>query len=193
MNENDDQDWMDALAGREAAPSATTREAHALRAALRTAPRGARTGDSPRNVTALPDSKRENALIERAVREGVITAAKPRRRPGWPRPLAASVLLVVAAGIVLQLQSPHDTVVVRGSEDGIVRLQAPDAAALKQSILAELRAAGVSATGYEALGVHGIDADLTLPLSPEVKSVLAAHGIAEPPDGVLRIEIRSHE
>lgn len=177
---SDDQTWLDALAGRATDASATAREALALRAALR-------AGSAP--VANLPDKAREDALIARAVDEGVITIpARPRRLRGWQLPLAASVLLV-AAGILLQLQPQAP--IVRGDEVGIVRLVAADPARLKRSILAELRAAGVSATGYEALGVHGIDADLPLPLPPAVERVLAMHGIAEPRDGVLRIEIRS--
>lgn len=187
MNTDDDQIWFDALAGRVPASSAAAREAHALRAALHSV--NTKVG----NVRALRDAPREEALIARARREGVIRSAPPRRRMSWQLPLAASVLIVVAAGIVLQLRTPSGTAIMRGTEDGIVRLQAADAAALKQQILAELRSAGVNATGYEALGVHGIDADLSLPLSPEVQRVLAAHDIPEPADGVLRIEIRSSE
>lgn len=186
MNIDDDQIWFDALAGREPTSSATAREAHALRAALRSA------HTSADNVRALRDVPREEALIARAVKEGVIRAAPPRRRLSWQLPLAASLLIVVAAGIVLELRAPLDTI-MRGDENGIVRLQAADSAALKRQILAELRSAGVNATGYEALGVHGIDADLSLPLSPDVQRVLAAHEIPEPADGVLRIEIRSSE
>jgi hypothetical protein len=187
MNSDDDQIWFDALAGREPASSATAREARALRAALHS------VNTPVGNVRTIRDATREEALIARATQEGVIRAA-PRRRPmSWQLPLAASVLMIVAAGIVLQLRTPPDTAIMRGNEDGIVRLEAVDAAALKRQILAELRTAGVNATGYEALGVHGIDADLSLPLSFEVQRVLAAHGIPEPADGVLRIEIRSSE
>ena len=66
-----------------------------------------------------------------------------------------------------------------------------DPAALKQTLLRELRAAGAEATGYEALDVQGIDAELPLPLSEAIRQVLRAHDIPEPDDGVLRIEIRS--
>jgi len=177
----DDQTWLDALAGRDTAPSAIAREALALRAALR--------NGEPSVITHPPDQAREDALIARAVSEGVIAGhARPRRWPGWQLPLAASVLLAVGAGVFMQLQPPAP--IERGDEEVIVHLVAADPAALKRDILAELRAAGVSATGYEALGVHGIDADLPMPLTPAVIRVLAARGIAEPRDGVLRIEIR---
>jgi hypothetical protein len=54
-----------------------------------------------------------------------------------------------------------------------------------------LRAAGVEATGYEALGVHGIDADLPRPITSETRRVLQQFSLPEPADGVLRIEIRT--
>ena len=186
---DDDQIWLDSLAGRVRTPSASSREALALRAALRVASQDA----PPRNVTAMHDKAREEALIARAVRDGVISASKSHRRMNWQLPLAASVLIIVAGGILTRLNAPLGTPVVRGDEAGIVRLNVDDPAALRQYILYELRAAGVSATGYETLGVQGIDADLKLPLPPEVRRVLAAHGIPEPADGVLRIEIRSSE
>ena len=187
---SDDETWLDALAGRETPPSATAREASVLRAALRDGRQFTGAARPVMNVTALPNHAREDALIARAVSEGIIvTPAKTRRPKRWHLPLAASVLLVVTAGILVQLQPPAP--IVRGDADGIVQLVADDPALLKQRILAELRAAGVSAAGYESLGVHGIDADLPMPLSPAVKRVLAAHGVAEPGDGVLRIEIRS--
>ncbi len=178
---NDDETGLDALAGRETPPSAAAREAMLLRAAIR-------HDDAP--VTSVPNTAREDALIARAVNEGLIAMpSKMQRWRRWQLPLAASVLLVVTAGILLQLQPQAP--IERGNEDGIVRLVAADPASLKQRILGELRAAGINATGYEALGVHGIDADLPMPLSPAVKRVLAEHAVAEPGDGVLRIEIRS--
>jgi hypothetical protein len=184
MSEDDDQVWLDALAGRESIDSATTREARALRSALRTT--------AAPSASGTRDAAREELLIARARREGLI-ATKVRRLIHWQLPLAASVLIFIAGGIVMQLRLPPTTPVTRGDEGVIVRLQAADPAALKQTILTELRAAGASATGYEALDVHGIDADLPLPLTPEMRRVLAARAIPEPPDGVLRIEIRSNE
>jgi hypothetical protein len=184
MNSDDDQSWLDALAGRESADSATTREARALRSALRT--------EATPRASGTRDAAREELLIARARREGII-ATTVRRRFHWQLPLAASVLIFIAGGIVMQLRSPPTAPVTRGDEGGVVRLQDADPAALKQTILTELRAAGASATGYEALDVHGIDADLPLPLTPEMRLVLAAHAIPEPPDGVLRVEIRSSE
>ena len=188
MNAADDDLWFDALAGRAAATSATTREAQALRAALR-------EGATPRPIAevraALPDLAREARLIEKARDDGLIVpAGAPRRSRRWMA-LAASVLVAMGAILVVQLRQPQESEIVRGIDDGIVRLTAPDPRALKQRILNDLHAAGVDATGYEALGAHGIDADVALPLSDAVKRVLSAYGIPEPKDGSLRIEIRS--
>lgn len=195
MNENDDDTWLDALAGRTPAETPTTREAALLRSALR-------ENVAPRALAdirpALPDLGRERALIERAVRDGLLDevsgASSPRAKAPRSRTwlsIAAGLVLAVGAITLLQIQSPVAPEVVRGGEDGVVRLTAADPRALKQRLLSELRAAGVDATGYEALGVQGIDADLPLPLSDAVKRVLAAHHIAEPKDGALRVEIRS--
>ncbi|MEJ0087981.1 MAG: hypothetical protein WDO72_20120 [Pseudomonadota bacterium] len=187
---DDDAKWLDALAGRATDLSATRREAEALRAALS----GARKAPEMPANDELAAARREAQLVQRAVDEGLIERTPRRGLPRWQLPLAASVLLVVAAGVVLQIQRPVATPeVLRGDEAGIVRLTAPDPARLERDLLAELRAARIEATGYEALDVHGIDADLPLPLPAAVKQVLDAHGIPAPADGVLRIEIRRPE
>jgi len=193
MSQDDDQDWLDALAGRGTAASPTRREAEVLRAALG----DARYTTSEVATDEVGAARREAALLDRAVKEGLIEHA-PRRFARWQLSLAASVLLVLAAGIVFQLQPRVPTSDAlrgdrSGDERGIVRLTATDPARLERDLLAQLRAAGVEATGYEALDVRGIDADLALPLSPQVQRVLDAHGIPAPADGVLRIEIRRSE
>jgi len=78
---------------------------------------------------------------------------------------------------------------VERSDDGIVRIQSADPIALKRMLLDELRAAGIEATGYERLGVQGIDADLPQPLPENVRAILNRHGIEAPRDGTLQIEI----
>lgn len=181
---DDDQNWIDALAGRETADSPTRREAEALREALR-------ANAAPAAVSIGADPDRERALLARAVRAGLLPA-RPLR-PRWPLALAAGVVLALGLGFAMHRLQISGNLIERGAEDGVVRLTAANPAALKQTILRELHAAGVSATGYEALNVHGIDADLVLPLSEPVREVLRAHGIAEPADGALRIEIRGNE
>lgn len=187
MSDTDDHEWLDALAGRAPATTAARREASALRDALRTAA-------APETTTRLNprDARRERQLLERAAREGVLpraTARKPRFLP-----IAAGLLLALTAGMLIRLQSrAPEFEVMRGTESGVVRIEAADPAALKARIRAALQSAGVETTGYEALGVQGIDADLPRPLTPEVRRVLAVFDIPEPADGVLRIEIRKSE
>lgn len=182
----DDDDWLHALAGRDTTQSATRREALTLRGALLAA------GGVEKVVRFVPrDARREQALLERAAREGVIEHVPRRVRL---LPIAAGLALALTAGLLVRWQTTApDFEIVRGVDVGVVRLQADDPAALKVRLLDALRAAGVEATGYEALGVHGIDADLPRPLTPPARRVLAEFGIPEPADGVLRIEIRSRE
>jgi hypothetical protein len=196
MSTEPDNDWLDALAGRAVG---STSPAHAEGQLLRTMVRAqlARetAADRATAVTiAARDPMRERALVERARREGIVPGAHAQRPTrmsmGWRPMVAAAAIAMVAVGIVWQTVMRPETVVVRGDEGEPVQLRALDPATLKRQIIDDLRAAGVSATGYEALDVQGIDADLPQPLTPDVQRVLAKHGIPAPADGVLRIEIR---
>jgi len=60
---------------------------------------------------------------------------------------------------------------------------------LKRRLLSDLRAAGVSANGYQRLGAEGIDADLPEVLPEKVAAVLDRYHLVPPADGVLRVEI----
>jgi hypothetical protein len=51
----------------------------------------------------------------------------------------------------------------------------------------------VQANGYAQLGINGIDADLSLPVSSDVQRVLMSHRIPAPTDGALRLEISAAE
>jgi hypothetical protein len=192
MTPEDDQTWLDALAGRAGAESPAACEAANVRAAmLRLA--------SARETAATPaqDRVREATLIARARRDGLLP--EPRRERwrwllAWNAGFAVAALAAIAIGIGLYMRATLDTEpVVRDAPDGIVRINASDPAALKQQLIEELRAAGVAATGYEVLGRHGIDADLPQPLTNPVRQVLEKHGIPPPPDFVLRIEIVAQE
>jgi hypothetical protein len=187
MSTDPDKDWLDGLAGRDETPTAT---AHAEGKWLRKMLQAhlVQQANAERATTAsiaTPDPTRERALIERARREGLM-----RARTSWRPMLMAAAIAMLAVGIVWQAFMRPEPVVVREGAAAPVQLQARDPAALKRQIIEELRAAGVEATGYEALGVQGVDADLPKPLTPEVRSVLAKHSIPAPADGVLRIEIR---
>ena len=77
----------------------------------------------------------------------------------------------------------------RGAEHAVVRLEAEDPQALQRQLRDELAAFGVRVIAYEQLGRASIDADLTLPVSLEVRQVLVRHGIPVPADGALLVEI----
>ena len=191
----DDQRWLDNLAGRSppGGDPATAREAGLLREAL--------LAQAARDTTPVPgpDAAREARLIARAREAGLLPPepAGHGARRGWREwfagrrtgfAFALAACLVLAVGIAIRPQHEPETT-VRSGPEGIVRLSVPDPAAEKRAIIDELRAAGVDATGYERLGAQGIDADLPQPLTAEVTAVLHRHRITPPADGVLRVEI----
>ena len=102
--------------------------------------------------------------------------------------LAAGVACIAVA-LTFLLHNTPQTQHLRGAHENVVRIETADPTALKMQILQELRAAGVTATGYEQLGVEGIDADLPKPVPPRVRDVLTRHHLSVPSDGVLKIEI----
>ncbi len=189
-----DRDWLDALAGRTPAGSdrAAIAEARRLRELIQ---RHVRAPDVP--VAAL-DAQREAQLLERARRDGLIEPAQlPRRtgrllRPtkagGWVGLAAAIAGMAVALTVFFHggASRPEH---FRSAHESVIRLEAADPTALKMQIIDELRAAGVAATGYESLGIEGIDAQLPKPVPPGVRDVLTRHHLSVPDNGVLRIEI----
>lgn len=189
---DEDQDWVDGLAGR--APEGASRGA--VREALRLRELIQRNVHAPDVSVPERDARREAQLLERAEREGLIDPSQlTRRRRRLMRPsgigglaLAAS-LACIAVALTFFLHSTPQTQHLRGAHEDVVRIEAADPMALKMQILQELRAAGVTATGYEQLGVEGIDADLPEPVPPRVREVLTRHHVSVPSDGVLKIEI----
>jgi hypothetical protein len=187
MSRDDDDKWLDALAGRTAEndPAPGAREGRELRASLRRM-----TAESaPQRSTR--DRAREALLLERAQHAGLIPRRARSRFFGLPTtltPWSLAAALCLAIGLAFFMQ-PATTPIVERSDDGIVRIQSADPIALKRMLLDELRAAGIEATGYERLGVQGIDADLPQPLPENVRAILNRHGIEAPRDGTLQIEI----
>jgi len=189
---DDDDVWVDTLAGRATGGTkpAAAYEAQRLREAI-LRQRTPHVSDVPTR-----DSQRELELLARAQREGLIDPARLAVRARWSRALAArpAVLVYAAAlacvAIALGFLRPAGELErVRGSTDGTVVIEAADPVALKAALLNELRAAGVSATGYERFGMQGIDADLPQPVPEPVRAVLKKHHLDVPADGVLKIEI----
>ena len=184
---DEDQDWLDTLAGRSATGShrAAIAEAQRLRESIR---RNVRVPDV---VIPEQDAQREAQLLERARREGLIDPAQLARRMRRRLPAIGAALAASVAGVAIALflhGRPH-TQHLRGTREQVIRIEAADPTALKMQLLDELRAAGVRATGYDQLGVAGIDADLPEPVPPRVRDVLTRHHLSVPSNGVLRIEI----
>lgn len=203
MKPEDEQLWLDALAGRapKADDSPAMREASELRKAM--------LARQTEDVAELPpvDAAREAELITRARREGLIrathdstTAREPGSRaarfawfPGWRSGLSVAVIGALAIGLGLFLKPASEVETVRSAPDGIVRLESADPAALKRALIEDLRAVGVTADGYEMFGRQGVDVELAQPLSPEVRQVLEKYRIALPANGLLRVEITMPE
>jgi hypothetical protein len=175
----DDDLWLDALAGRATLDSPAAREAHELRDAMI-------ARKAPDIVVAETDPAREQLLLARARSAGL-----PRRNqtPGLRLSLAAAAVVCVALGFWLVQPPPDDAFVVRSAADGTVHIEARNPQAVKQRLLADLRAAGVTANGYQRLGSEGVDADVPPVLNDKVAAVLDRYGLAPPADGVLRVEI----
>lgn len=189
--EDETEVWLEALSGRASGDRrGAASEARALRAAL------LRQSQQEPADTRARDASREAALLERARRAGLIPARQRRmplrweRLASWPA-LAAYTALACSAVVALILwHSPGPAEIVRGAPERVAMLEADDPVALKQTLIQELRAAGVDARGYQRLGVQGIDADLPKPVPDRVRAILARHHLGTPPDAVLRIEIR---
>jgi hypothetical protein len=178
----DDQDrWLDALAGR----NVDSEEGRALREQIR-----AQLTEPP-TVVAQIDPVREAQLIARARAAGLLPAGAPRRLGLARVALMAAALAGVAIGVntLRNMRVPSET--FRGAADGVVELETQDPRALKQRLIQELKDAGVSATGYERLDRVGLDADLPLPVAANVRRVLQQHQIPIPNDGALVVEIHA--
>jgi hypothetical protein len=193
VTDADDKTWLEVLAGRTPAdPSQpVAREALALRESI-SRRRQAQHPDLPAH-----DPQREAELLARAQREGLIDPSRLHRRPRWlgsaSRPAVtlayAAAIALLSVGLFLFLRTGHEPEVVRGTHDGIVTIEARDPVALQERLVRELRAAGISATGYERLGFQGVDADLPRPIPQSVREVLEKHHVPIPGDGSLRVEI----
>jgi hypothetical protein len=187
--------WLAALAGQDR--DAANVEGSSLRELILAQPR-----ESLAPVAEL-DPARESQLIARARAAGLLRSQAPGSAPTrvttawrWTVPrviLIAAALAGVAIGVntVRMIRGPSET--FRSSINGVVELETNDPQALKQRLMRDLKKAGVSPTGYQRLNRLGLDVDLPLPVSAEVRHVLEQHHIPVPSDGVLVIEIESSE
>jgi len=195
---NDDDAWLDALAGRmeavdgEGAQSSLVLEALALREFIRR--------QESASETAVPavDPARELELIARAHSEGLVVSQIPaarsppsRQRPRWRMAIPAAAVILIAAGSGFWQSSIKQPEYVRGVDHGATLIQARDPAALRRQLTEELRTAGATVTGYERFGRLGMDVDLPQPLPKAIAEILQRHHIPVPSNGVLVIEVEA--
>jgi hypothetical protein len=182
MRDGDDV-WFDSLAGaKHDEPEKAATAARAVRAAILTRIAAEQPPVVDRN------DQRESELIARARSEGLLPATRApfRRLPAF---LAAAAIAGLAVSVTLQMRTEPSPPVIRGSPSGITRIRDEHPKDLQQQLIRELKAVGVQARGYESFGRPGIDADLPVPLPPQVREILARHGITPPQDNVLQLEI----
>jgi hypothetical protein len=190
---DDDDAWLDALAGRIEPLQFDTVQSRDLvleALALREFIRRQELPTTPGIHTV--DAARELELIARARREGLLVSAAQRQLPRYGlRRLgfSAAALVVIAVGIGLWRSSLTPQETLRGVDHGTVHLQAQDPPALKRQLTEELTAAGATVSGYERLGRLGIDVDLPQPLPTDIVKILERHHIPVPSDEVLVVEI----
>jgi hypothetical protein len=195
---NDDDAWLDALAGRieavagEGAQSSLVLEALALREFIHR--------QEFASETAVPpvDPARELELMARARREGLLVSQEPaagsrysQQRPRWRMAIPAAAVILIAAGIGFWQSSLKQPEYVRGIDHGTTHIQARDPTAFRRQLTEELRTAGATVTGYERFGRLGMDVDLPKPLPKEIAEILERHHIPVPSDGVLVIEVEA--
>lgn len=136
---------------------------------------------------------RENPFERRARPRSMLRALSSSRGLGAGA-LAVAVLILgwkLAPRVPQALMTPVTTAPEAGttSTDGVMHLKSTDPQSLRVQIVEQLRAAGVQASGYEQLGVQGIDAELPRPIPDAVAKVLQEHGVPVPNDGALRLQI----
>jgi hypothetical protein len=208
VNQNEDDAWLDALAGRidvsqrhsetvdGSGDAPTSRslvlEALALREFIRR--------QELASATAVPavDPARESELIARARREGLLVsqtrAAGSRfsqQGPRWRMAIPTAAVILIAAGIGFWQSSLKQPESVRGIDQGTIHIQAADPTAFRRQLTEELRTAGATVTDYERFGRLGMDVDLPKPLPKAIDEILKRHHIPIPSDGVLVIEVEA--
>lgn len=187
MRDCSDEDFFAALAGR---PPATLRPAvrdqvQALRAAIAAHNRALDDGAADQ----APELER---LLFRLRREGLLQHKAPRRVV----PLALAALLVLSVGIVVfgpaaWRGAADDAPVMRGPQSAVQSLETQDIEGTVAAIEAVLKKHAVTASLYP-LGIYrGLSASVPPAQSAAVRAELQAFGLALPPDGELRVEVRS--
>lgn len=186
MPPDDDQDWLDALAGkpRPGAAPRTLQEARLLRAVLLAQAQAEPESDAERQ-------RRLERLLFRLRRAGLLDS--PRWSVNtWRVPLAAAASLMLCIAVVQlaywQTETPSETPVTRG-EDSVRRLVVDDAAQTATAIASALRAEGIDVREYPLGVARGLEVRVAPAQRAGAEAILAPYGIALAPDGRLAIEI----
>ena len=189
MTDQDDQDWIDTLAGRKPAPGAdprTVEEAKALREAIRAAERAPSTSDFDADAGL-------QRLLFRLRGRNLLDARKPRRR--WPvyAGVAATASLALAVGVVVMQEhepaKPDDRPLFRGGPASQV-LTTGEPAKLAAAIARDLERVGAQPTVVESDTAALVEADWPPETGPQHAELLTRYGLKTPAGTRLRIEIR---
>lgn len=202
MNSDNDEAWLDLLAGRTVpgVDPALAREATLLRDGMRRY-----RADIPPGQIPAPN-ERVQRLLDRARQGGVLPTAEPAAPPPPRRPRRSATLaaprwwpaavlgLGLATGLAWWSQRPGPArdaqpFVLRG--DGVLQRPAADRAqarAQRDALLSQLRAQGFEAEAYEQLGRPGVDLALPQPLNESQRTALARLDIPAPGGPQLQIE-----
>jgi hypothetical protein len=202
MDPTDDDDWLDALAGR-ARPgsrSATLVEAALLRRAAQAWPPAVAAEPAPQDDAALQQAAARAGLLRRrwcgacAARweawQQRVAAASPR---AWA--LAASLAMALMLSPLAWRDAAPPEPVTRGAagdrSDSKRLLQHPDPRAERDRLAADLEALGARVQRFERLGRHGLSAEWPGPLPPAGEARLRELGLARAADGSVEVEIEA--
>lgn len=191
MSEPDEQDWLDALVGKQpvagAQLSAVKEGAvvrHAMMASHQKQP--AFRFDVDGGLRRLLARLREEKLLE----------APGGRRIGWRfAALAAAVALVLTFAIALQkrqsaLPPAPDVPVLRGGPGASQIVITPDARVIATELAAALAQAGLPPTVTEAGSITKLEADWPSRPSEKQLEFLRSYGFERPAGPPLRIEVQ---
>jgi hypothetical protein len=202
MNRTDDDDWLDALAGRPRTGSrpATVAEAALLRHAAQAWPPA---------VAAEPAAQDDAALQQAAVRAGLLRkrwcSACAARWSAWqqrvatadPRSWALAASLAVAAMLfpLAWREAAPPEPATRGASDANAEstrlLQHADPRAERDRLAAELEALGARVQRFERLGRHGLSAEWPGPVPRTADERMRRLGLARAADGSVQVEVEA--
>lgn len=197
MDADDDQRWLDVLAGRSPprAGDPVSQQAKALRTALRGAPAPRPAGEPS------TDEQRLTQLLARARAQGLLDEPAPPRwmpeflltfwatRSGWVAAPALALLLLVSGGLWWWPgdQQPEDPR-LRSAAPAVQHLTSANPVAQQTALAEALQSAGAQVQAFERLGHRGLDIELPQPLTPALQQILQQHGLHAPQGTALVIE-----